>query len=1016
MTMPPFVEPEDRPDAGVEPTTATAAADLGMPFVAAAEKGLAIDSPAVFEIPHRPVEPAGEGWTLIALIPYDGQEPPASVRDEMALAVWCAVSALWHPSLLARAAGLPRIESIDSPSPPGGHEVRIMATGCADRLPSGYRTQAEDARTALLESGTDRLELIHQIQAILGADGAVEMVENEGMVTTALDFLALGTVRWMLRELTVAMGHADALDHESFKRELLAGAHAWQIGDWAGAVNRLRAGFEVLTQARERFYPVDAYLIDICLLDPAMPAGVLANALSNPIAISFIAPAQAIENQSLRDPQRVAALRQAISDGWADVVGGTYAEAEDTLLPLESILWQFRQGNDVYRVHLEDRNAETYARRRFGLYSQLPQIAKRFGFRYALHMGFDAGRFPLRAETKGLWESPAGSRLERRWRPPRAADRASQGWLVPWKMAATMKNDHVAALPVVHWPSPVASWYLDLRRAASYSPVIGRWTTLNDFFHLTDRPYETFRPDPDTYQSPYLAQAVARRESKPIGRMARHHRLRGRWEAVRTAAALARAIASATPGGNSEPNLALEPGALEEIENFVETGRHDEAAAGLARLEPACSVALARAIVEATGSTRAGSAGFLVINPLNVRRRAAVILPDAALDLRPDGPLRAAQFTDEGVWAVVDLPAFGFAWIAKEADPSRAAAPSRGMSAQGRQLKNESIEIEIDVSTGGLRSVAGAGEPTARLGQQLVVTGLFDTAGKPVSSQMRSERLDIDYGGPALVQATATGALIHPQTGLRLASFVQRYRLWTGRPILEIDITLADLDPEWLDRAAQADPWSVYLACRWAWPDPNSMLRRTVMWAPEITELERPETPDALDLSTRTQRTAMLFGGLPYHRKHGARMLDTLLVAGMETTRSFTLGVVLDLEHPFHAAQDLLSPPLVVPLDDGPPALGATGWLAQVDNKGVAVSHVEYAEETGESRGWGLIFHLLETAGHSARCRLRLFRNPTGARQTDFLGETIVDLSIDGDAVSIDLTPRELARVEVTLG
>ena len=51
----------------------------------------------------------------------------------------------------------------------------------------------------------------------------------------------------------------------------MAGAHGWQIGDWAGAVNRLRAGFEVLTQARERFYPVDAYLIDICLLDPAMP-------------------------------------------------------------------------------------------------------------------------------------------------------------------------------------------------------------------------------------------------------------------------------------------------------------------------------------------------------------------------------------------------------------------------------------------------------------------------------------------------------------------------------------------------------------------------------------------------------------------------------------------------------------------------------------------------------------------------------------------------------------------------
>jgi alpha-mannosidase len=145
-------------------------------------------------------------------------------------------------------------------------------------------------------------------------------------------------------------------------------------------------------------------------------------------------------------------------------------------------------------------------------------------------------------------------------------------------------------------------------------------------------------------------------------------------------------------------------------------------------------------------------------------------------------------------------------------------------------------------------------------------------------------------------------------------------------------------------------------------------------------------------------------------------MLDTLLVAGSESTRSFTLGVALDLEHPFHAAQDLIAPPLVVPVDDGPPSLGASGWLARIDRKGVAVSHVGFASTTGEGRGWGLVFHLLETAGTAGRCRLRLFRNPVCARQADFQGETIVELSIDGDAVLIDLTPHELARIEVTLG
>jgi alpha-mannosidase len=813
------------------------------------------------------------------------------------------------------------------------------------------------------------------------------------------------------------MGHAEGVDRESLTREVMAGAHAWQLGDETAAVNRLRAAFEILTQARERFYPVDAHLVDLCLLDPAMPGGVLRDPLATAVAVTFVAPGRAIENQAALDPERMVALRQAISDGWADVAGGTYAEAEDALLPLESIFWQFRRGAEVYRTHLDERNVETYARRRFGLFVQLPQIAKRFGFHYALHMGFDAGRFPVRPETKRLWESPDGSSLESLLRPPLAADRASQGWQLPWRLAATMKDDHVAAVPLVHWPGPVAAWYTDLRRVATYSPVLGRWSTLNDFFHLTDRPYETFRPEPDDYITPYLAQAVAMGVSTPVSRLARHHRLRVRLEAARTIQALARAVASTLAGPSSGSAVPTDLPALDDLEERVETGRPDEAAVELDRVLPASAESLARLVVgagAAGGSADRHRPGYLVINPLGVPRRAAVVLPDAALDLRPEGPLRSAQFTDEGVYAVVDLPAFGFAWVPSEADPGRPPANPGGMSTRGRQLRNESIVVEIDATTGGLRSISGVGESTPRVGQQLVIAGLV-AGGKPVSSQMRCDRFDIDYGGPALVQATSAGRLVDPHQGNRLASFVQRYRLWTGRPILEIDVTLSDLDPAWLDLAARSDPWSVYLACRWAWPDATSMLRRTVLWAPEMVEVERPETPDVLDITTRTQRTALLFGGLPYHRKQGGHMLDTLLVAGSEAARSFKLGVVLDLEYPFHAALDVITPAVVVPTDLGPPALGVAAWLAQIDHKNVAISRVEFTENAGD-RGWGLVFHLLETAGQSGRCRLRLFRDPTWARQVDFLGETIIDLSVEGDAVHLDLTPHELARVEVTLG
>ncbi|MBY0395901.1 MAG: glycosyl hydrolase family 38, partial [Thermoleophilia bacterium] len=312
------------------------------------------------------------------------------------------------------------------------------------------------------------------------------------------------------------MSHADGLDHDALARETLAGAAAWATGDANTARNRLRAAFEVLTQARERFYPVDAYVIDLCLVDPAMPAGALRGPLEAKTPITFLAPARAIEAQAGLDPDTLATLREAITEGWADVVGGAYGEADEPLLPLESVLWQFRRGGEAYRAHLDGRNVETVARRRFGLYPMLPQIARRFGFRFALHMGFDAGKFPIRPEAKRLWEGPEHSNLEALTRPPLAADRPSSGVLLPWRLGLTMRDDHVATLPLIRWPNAVAPWFDDLRRVQGYSPVLARMVTLNDYFHLTDRPFELFAPEADDYATPYLAQAVARKDPAPI--------------------------------------------------------------------------------------------------------------------------------------------------------------------------------------------------------------------------------------------------------------------------------------------------------------------------------------------------------------------------------------------------------------------------------------------------------------------------------------------------------------------
>ncbi|MFO0950870.1 MAG: glycosyl hydrolase family 38 [Isosphaeraceae bacterium] len=975
---------------------------------AAADVPAPPDEPPPGESPVESVpEAAPDARTVITLIAHNGLEPPAGFTDRQARASWCAVSAAWHPRILARAAGLPRIEDVHEPSPAGPRDLVIVAEGQSERLPSGYRTSADDSGAAVLEGTADRPALVAEILQRMEAGSPIDsQVPDEEAASLAEDFQALGTCAWWLRDLTIGMGHADLLDQESLAREVLHGARAWVSGDLTAARNRLMAAFEVLTQARERLYPVDAYLIDLCLIDPAMPGGVLHGPLDRKTPVTFIAPASAIEAQANLAPESLMKLREAVNEGRADVAGGTFGEADEPFLPLDSIVWQFRRGGEVYREHLDGRNVETLARRRFGLYPQLPQLAKRYGFRFALHLGLDAGRFPIRPEAKRLWESPDRTHLETLCRVPLAADRSLGGVQIAWRLAHSMRDDHVATLPLVHWPAPLADWYLDLTRVISYSPVLARSVTLNDFFHLTDRPYETFAPSPDDYVTPYLAQAVAKQDPAPISRKAAHARLRSRLNAVSTMKSLAEGLGNAAGDGPPDtPSIAA-------VESDLETGALDRAAEALDRLEPFWSAAVARGVL---GAGTTGRPGYLVLNPTGIARRAAVTLPDAALDLRPEGPLRASQFTEEGVVAVVELPAFGFAWVPRDANHEASPAPVGNVTVRDRVLKNESITIEIDPATGGLRGVKAAGEDLARLGQQLVVTGLKSADGKSVNSRMSGESFEVEYGGPALAQAVTKGVLLGPDDR-RLGRFRQRFRLWTGRPLLEIQVTLEDLDPAWLDSIASADPWAGYLACRWAWPDPSSMLRRTALLTPELTEAERPETPDAFDISTRRQRTALVFGGLAHHRRCGPRMLDTLLVSGRESAREFTLGVALDLEHPFQASADLIEPVYAVPTNAGPPRGGPTGWLYAVDSKAVAVTRVEYLPPVEESRGWGLAFHMLETAGQSVRCRLRTFKAPTWARQTDFHSEVIVDLPTDDDAVLVDLTPHELARVEVILG
>ena len=74
------------------------------------------------------------------------------------------------------------------------------------------------------------------------------------------DFLALGYGYLAVELLTRQMRYMSNIDEVHLQNEAVAAARACLAGDAEETRRHLQNSFEVLIEARERFYPVDAYL------------------------------------------------------------------------------------------------------------------------------------------------------------------------------------------------------------------------------------------------------------------------------------------------------------------------------------------------------------------------------------------------------------------------------------------------------------------------------------------------------------------------------------------------------------------------------------------------------------------------------------------------------------------------------------------------------------------------------------------------------------------------------------
>ncbi len=956
---------------------------------------------------------------LIVLIPSHSLEDfPAELGEDDGASLLNAFAVPWHPALLASARVLPRWNRADEP-PEGGQRLIVVPTSCESWIPAGWADRVAQEGSTVVRGQSRRSDLL---QTALAPLGLTTPVDDD----LAADFLALGFCYLQVELLTRKMRHFTNLDEVHLQREAVAAAEAAMAHDVETARTRLRACFEVLREARERFYPVECYLIDLCLLVPQTADHHLITALQSLKPMSLLATGADLQKIAAENPAAVSLIREAWDRGAAEIVGGEWDEAPLPLWPLPSILWQFRHG--VAAVHdLFHHRPATWGRRRFGLFPQLAQILKKSGFAAGLHVALDDGIYPDAEHSKLRWESADGTVLDALSRIPVAADSAASFLRFPGRMAESMDNDHVAAVIFARWPEVKSPWFDDLRRMHNYAPVLGRFVTLEEFFRTTETSTRHFAFRSAEYLSPYLFQSVARDEPNPISRYAAHAALRRQFDSGVWFSAAADLLAGRSPDTISG----------QAVEQALETLGEQPANADRERVESATSEFLAHAASRLAERILAGSTGnqpgYLVLNPLGFRRRVHVEIPPGMAQPQTPGENAWLQWTDRHRMLTLDVPGAGFAWVpAALATPAAPALESQTPLAEPNLLRNEFFEVRLSEETGGIRQIKGYGRSPNRLSQQInfrfarertFTVGTGDEAQELHShyAEMRVQSSEVLASGPALGEILTTGEIIDQKTGQRLAGFRQTCRVRRGRPLVELEI---ELD---VARLPDPEPWHSYYAARFAWNDDSAALTRSVLLGAQEVPEERIESLHYLEIAAGDQRTTILPQGLPFHRKSGPRMIDTLLIAAGETRRKFQLAIAVDQHYPMQAALDEQTPPVILPTANGPPRSGRVGWFFHLDARSVQLLEllpplsepVEAVEPWAEPEppatgaGWGCGVRLIETEGRPVQARLRCFRAPMRARQRNLLGKTINNLAIDGDAVIVDLSPQELADVEL---
>ena len=461
---------------------------------------------------------------MISLIPSYSLEDFSLYRSSTDVdEIFSAWSVLYHPALVAKFNEAPRWEAAGSPSSNGVRHV-IVVPPCAEYLVSKtWLKKSEEEGAVVVRDVADRDDILK----ILSKKLNLEL--NSDLATES--FHAVGLCCLMEELLTRKLRYMSNLDTLSFKRRIVDAAVAHMASNEEEREKQLQKAFDLLASSKEYFFPTATKFLDLTWvqsedLEQALPLQLKKRRAQNS-KTNLVLPVPLLLKCEKELPETLELLKQEVAASRVTLIGSDYWEGPLYLSSPMDVARQILDGKQEY-LRVFGTVPQVFGRQEQGYAQILPQILKLTGYRGVLARTGDGWNLLEKSTDRSLfrWQGRDGSTIPALCKRGLDATSSEEILQLPDRIGNSYYSDDASAIVFEHRPNAESRWLNDLMLMDRYSPVIGKFYDVVEYFRVTEGSGDKEKFVKDRFKTNFLTRSVKRERSNPISSWVIRQRLR----------------------------------------------------------------------------------------------------------------------------------------------------------------------------------------------------------------------------------------------------------------------------------------------------------------------------------------------------------------------------------------------------------------------------------------------------------------------------------------------------------